>query len=142
MNTNSTKPYLIRSIYEWCMDSGFTPYVSVKANSSLDLPKEYVKNDEIVFNIGNDAVQDLVIANEQISFMARFNGVPKKIEIPIVAVQGIFAKEVNQGMAFSVENETIQQVENPSPDKENTASEGLPIKQVKKSTKPTLRIIK
>lgn len=142
MNTNSTKPYLIRSIYEWCMDSGFTPYVSVKAYSHLDLPKEYVKNDEIVFNIGNDAVQDLVITNEKISFMARFNGVPKKIEVPIIAVQGIFAKEVNQGMAFSVENETMQQVEDPSSDNENTASESLPIKQVKKSTKPTLRIIK
>lgn len=142
MNTNSTKPYLIRSIYEWCMDSGFTPYVSVKAYLHLDLPKEYVKNDEIVFNIGNDAVQDLVITNEKISFMARFNGVPKKIEVPIIAVQGIFAKEVNQGMAFSVENETMQQVEDPLLDKENTASESLPVKQVKKSTKPTLRIIK
>ena len=127
------------------MDSGFTPYISVKAYPHLDLPREYVKNDEIVFNISANAAQNLVIANDQISFMARFDGVSRKIEIPISAVQGIFAKEVNQGMAFSADNE--------NKDKENTKNSELEsiessnqsaieVKKIKKASKPTLRIVK
>ena len=70
MSTNSTKPYLIRSIYDWCIDSSFTPYVSVKTYLDLDIPIEYVNNGEIVFNISAKAVHELIINNDSISFCA------------------------------------------------------------------------
>jgi stringent starvation protein B len=111
MSNNSTKPYLIRSIYDWCIDSGFTPFISVKAYPGLDMPMEYVKNGEIVFNISAKAAYDLIINNDIIYFMARFNGVSRKLEIPISAVIGIFAKEVNQGIAFSIDKEEDNQEE-------------------------------
>ena len=142
MNIQSTKPYLIRSIFEWCVDSGFTPFISVKAYEYLDLPREYVKNGEIVFNIGNNAVQNLIIANDEISFMARFNGVLKRIEIPIAAIQGIFAKEVNQGMTFSAENApTIHELVDDI-DKLPSSNGNLTSRKIKRYNKPTLRIIK
>lgn len=139
MSTQSTKPYLIRSIFEWCIDSGFTPFISVKAYDYLDLPREYVKNGEIVFNISANAVQNLIITNDEISFMARFSGASRKIQIPIIAVQGIFAKEVNKGMAFSPDNDATDQenMENLS-GVSQTDDDPPP----KKSSKPTLRIIK
>lgn len=101
MSINSTKPYLMRSIYDWCIDSGFTPFISVKAYPEMDIPDEYLKDGEIVFNVSQSAVQDLIINNDMVFFVARFNGISRKLEIPISAVKGIFAKEVNQGMAFS-----------------------------------------
>lgn len=109
MSINSTKPYLIRSIYDWCIDSEFTPYVTVRAYPELDIPSEYVKNGEIVFNISAKAVHELIIKNDFICFIARFNGVSRKLEIPLNAVKGIFAKEVNQGIAFSAENKDESQ---------------------------------
>lgn len=111
MSNNSTKPYLIRSIYDWCIDSDFTPFISVKAYPELDMPMEYVKNGEIVFNISAKAAYDLIINNDIIYFMARFNGVSRKLEIPISSVIGIFAKEVNQGIAFSIDKEEDNQEE-------------------------------
>ena len=108
MSNNSTKPYLIRSIYEWCIDSGFTPFVSIKAYPELDVPMEYIKNGEIVFNISANAVHGLIINNESLSFDARFNGISRKLDIPLDAVKGIFAKEVDQGIAFPLKDEEIK----------------------------------
>lgn len=142
MSANSTKPYLIRSIYDWCIDSDFTPYVSVKAYPDLDIPIEYVKNGEIVFNISAKAVHDLIINNDFISFTARFNGVPRKLEIPIVAVKGIFAKEVNQGIAFSSDNKEIGNQGTPDNEQQNSTIQNSLTYQTKKSRKPNLRIIK
>lgn len=101
MKTLSNKPYLIRAIYEWCTDSGFTPYLAVKVDAQTRVPTEYVKNGEIVLNISPSATHRLTIANEGIEFSARFNGVSKEISIPVTAVTGIFAKENGQGLIFS-----------------------------------------
>ena len=100
LKNSSNKPYLIRSIYEWCVDSNFTPYMSVIVFPELDMPEKYFKNDEIIFNISNKAVNNLIIDNEFIYFAARFNGVSKELEIPMVAIKGIFAKETNQEYYF------------------------------------------
>jgi stringent starvation protein B len=70
-----TTPYLIRAIWEWCVDNGFTPYVAVKVDSATRVPMEYVRNGEIVLNISPDATRNLKIGNELIQFSARFNGV-------------------------------------------------------------------
>jgi stringent starvation protein B len=97
-----TKPYLIRALYEWCVDSGHTPYLAVTVNSKTRVPKEFVKNGEIVLNIGAAAVHKLSMGNETVEFAARFNGVSRDISIPMDAIAGIYARETGQGMAFEV----------------------------------------
>jgi len=142
MSINSTKPYLIRSIYDWCIDSDFTPYVSVKAYPHLDIPMEYVKNGEIVFNVSAKAVHDLNINNDSISFVARFNGISRKLEIPLIAVKGIFAKEINQGIAFSSDNNEEENQGRPDNEQQASEIEKSLTYQTKKTCKPNLRIIK
>ena len=98
----STKPYFIRAIYEWCSDCGYTPYLSVRVDERTRVPMEYVKNGEIVLNVSLNATRNLTINNELIQFSARFNGVSREVSIPVDRVQGIFARENGQGMAFPV----------------------------------------
>jgi stringent starvation protein B len=100
----STKPYLIRAIFEWCSDSGMTPYLSVKVDSQTRVPLEYVKNGEIVLNISPDATHRLTIDEHGVQFSARFNGVSRECSIPVGAVTGIFARENNQGLFFTPES--------------------------------------
>lgn len=100
MAEKPTKPYLIRALHEWCSDSGLTPYISVQVNADTRVPAEFVKNGEIVLNVGTEATHRLTIGNERIQFTARFNGVSRECSIPMDAVTGIFAKENGQGMFF------------------------------------------
>ena len=139
MSMNSTKPYLIRSIYDWCLDSGFTPFVSVKATPELNMPQEYVRNGEIIFNISAKAVQGLNINNESITFSARFNGISRDLDIPLDAVKGVFAKEVNQGIAFTTSDDEEAQDKIANEQSNNSTQDSL-ILQTKASSK--LRIIK
>ena len=99
----STKPYLIRAIYEWCCDSGLTPYLSVKVDAQTRVPMEFVKDGEIVLNISEDAAHRLTLGNEAIQFAARFSGVSRECSVPIAAVSGIFARENSQGLFFPPE---------------------------------------
>ena len=103
MAERSTKPYLIRAIHEWCSDSNFTPYLSVKVDANTRVPMEYVKNGEIVLNVSYDATHRLTIGNELIQFTARFNGVSRECSIPVETVLGIFARENGQGLFFPAE---------------------------------------
>jgi stringent starvation protein B len=127
----STKPYLIRAIYEWCADSGLTPYLAVKVDAGTQVPMNYVKNGEIVLNLSVDAVRDLHMGNDEITCGGRFGGVPHDIIVPVSAVIGIFAKETGQGLVFQ-------------------GQESAPISAVGKEappeppqpTKPTLRVVK
>jgi stringent starvation protein B len=100
MPERSTKPYLIRAIHEWCTDSGFTPYLSVKVDENTRVPQEFVKNGEIVLNLSHDATHKLTITNELIQFAARFGGVSRECTVPITTVTGIFARENGQGLFF------------------------------------------
>lgn len=106
----STKPYLMRAIYEWCMDSGFTPYLAVAVNDQCRVPLEFVKDGEIVLNIGSSATPNLTIDNEWISFGARFGGVAREIFVPVGAVIGIYAKENGQGLFFGREEAEVPPV--------------------------------
>ncbi|MGV8803937.1 MAG: ClpXP protease specificity-enhancing factor [Polaromonas sp.] len=101
----STRPYLIRALYEWCTDNGFTPYVAVAVDHTVQVPREYVKNNEIVLNIGFDATSSLTLGNEYIEFKARFGGIAREILVPINHVIAIYARENGQGMAFPLESE-------------------------------------
>ena len=98
----STKPYMLRAIYEWCTDSGFTPYLAVKVDASTTVPMEYVKKGEIVLNISFGATSGLKMDNEAVHFHARFGGVSREIYVPVHNVLAIYANENGQGMAFDV----------------------------------------
>ncbi len=99
-DASSTRPYLLRALHEWCTDSGFTPYVAVLVDETVQVPLEYVKNGEIVLNVGYDATAGMTLGNEFIEFKARFGGVPREIIIPINRVMAIYARENGQGMSF------------------------------------------
>jgi len=99
----STKPYLIRALYEWCTDSGLTPYLTVKVDANTRVPMEHVKNGEIVLNISADATHLLTLGNEMVQFAARFSGSSRECSIPMTAVVGIFARENGQGLVFPPE---------------------------------------
>jgi len=102
----TTKPYLIRAIYEWCADQGFTPYLAVNVDARTRVPRQYVKDGQIVLNVAADATTQLQMGNEEITFQARFNGVAFPVYVPIAAVVAIYARENGQGMAFEA-TETV-----------------------------------
>ncbi|WP_037586597.1 ClpXP protease specificity-enhancing factor [Stenoxybacter acetivorans] len=103
MSKFSTKPYLLRAIYEWCIDSSFTPHIAVWVNEHTQVPMQYVRDNQIILNISPSACQNLVIDNEWINFTARFSGVAHEIWIPVGQVGGIFARENHKGMGFEIE---------------------------------------
>lgn len=102
---SSTRPYLIRALHDWCTDNGFTPYIAVFVDSRVQVPMEYVKNNEIVLNIGFEATTALKLGNELIEFKARFGGSSREIIVPVDHVIAIYARENGQGMAFPVPTE-------------------------------------
>jgi stringent starvation protein B len=133
----STKPYLIRAIFEWCSDSGLTPYLSVKVDGETRVPLEYVKNGEIVLNISPDATHRLTIDEAGVRFSARFNGVSRECAVPLTAVTGIFARENNQGLFFppeaaAAEGETAAAEPTPEPTPPSPAGGGKPKLQIVK----------
>jgi len=102
MSETSTKPYLIRAIYEWCADNGYRPYIAVAVDEHTVVPTEFVRNGEIVLNVSADATQRLRMGNDLIEFEARFNRVARAVSVPIDNVTAIYAAENGHGMAFDV----------------------------------------
>jgi stringent starvation protein B len=98
----STRPYLLRALHDWCTDNGFTPYIAVFVDGTVTVPMEYVKNNEIVLNVGFEATSGLKLGNEFVEFKARFGGSARDIQVPIDHVVAIYARENGQGMAFPV----------------------------------------
>ncbi|AOJ03407.1 MULTISPECIES: ClpXP protease specificity-enhancing factor [Burkholderia] len=103
MQEISTKPYLLRALYEWCTDNGYTPHIAVRVDKSTRVPRQFVRDGEIVLNISFEATSQLQMGNEWIEFTARFSGKAHKIEVPIANVLAIYARENGQGMAFQVD---------------------------------------
>jgi stringent starvation protein B len=132
----STKPYLLRAVYEWCVDNGYTPHISVVVDSRTRVPMEHVRDGEIVLNIGPVAASRLQIGNEVIECTARFSGVAKELVIPVESVAAIYARENGHGMSFRPEkNETAALGE-------EAAAPPDPKGPPKIGRKPTLRRIK
>ena len=104
MQEISTKPYLLRALYEWCTDNGYTPHIAVRVDNSTRVPRQFVRDGEIVLNISFEATSQLQMGNEWIEFNARFSGKSHKIEVPVANVLAIYARENGQGMAFPVES--------------------------------------
>ncbi|MDN0076650.1 ClpXP protease specificity-enhancing factor [Crenobacter sp. SG2303] len=149
--SGSTKPYLIRALYEWCCDNGHTPYVVVWVDEHTDVPREFVKNNEIVLNIGPGATKNLHIDNQWLSFSARFGGVARELWVPVGNVMSIFARETGEGMGFEVEKTeptppvrepvALKPVESgPVPATSGTTPDGDP--PPRPSGRPSLRIVK
>ena len=99
----ATKPYLLRALFEWCVDNGYTPHIAVKVDSRTQVPTEYVKNNEITLNISPTAVHKLQMGNELIEFSARFGGVARQISVPVPNVYALYARETGHGMTFDID---------------------------------------
>ncbi len=103
----SSRPYLIRALYEWIVDNGFTPYMLV--DTSLDMvevPRAFVENGRIILNISPEATHSLVLGNEAVTFNARFSGTAMDVYVPVVSVLAIYARENGQGMMFGEQDDT------------------------------------
>jgi len=99
----STKPYLIRAIYEWCADQGFTPYLAVQVDAATRVPREFVRDGQIVLNVSPTATHQMQMGNDEITFQTRFNGAPYPVSVPVAAVVAIYARENGQGMVFEAD---------------------------------------
>ena len=130
----STKPYLIRALYQWCADSGYTPQLLVAVDGRTRVPPDFVKDGQIVLNISAGATRNLMLDNDWIQFSARFGGVSHEISIPVDRVAAIFARENGQGLHFEpVEaTESADQALSSSPDDAPVPPKG----------KPSLKVVK
>ena len=115
---SSTKPYLIRSIYDWCTDSNFTPYIVAKIISGVKVPDSHIKSKEIVLNLSLESTNKLIFDNDFISFSARFDGKNQDIFLPIESIAGIYSKENGEGLFFEVD-EKISEKETKNIEKKN-----------------------
>ncbi len=95
------RPYLVRAIYQWVLDNGFTPHVLVNAGiEGVQVPPEYVRDGQIVLNLAPSAVKDLYIGDDRVELSARFGGVARPVTFPMAAVLALYARENGQGMVF------------------------------------------
>jgi len=109
----TTKPYLIRAIHDWCVDEGLTPYLAVQVDAQTRVPREFVRDGQIVLNLSTTATHQLTLGNEEISFQTRFNGAVFPVLVPVAAVTAIYARENGQGMAFEVAAAVVEAAETP-----------------------------
>ena len=130
----SNKPYLIRALHQWCTDFGFTPFIAVFVDSRVEVPMEFVKNDEIVLNLSLEACHQLQMENDWIGFQARFGGIPRKIMVPVSHVLAIYARENGQGMSFPFDPSQVRDLHIAD------ASDEGPEKP--KTSRPSLKIVK
>lgn len=129
---NSSRPYLLRALYEWIVDNDCTPHVIVDATlPGVDVPTQYVKDGQIVLNLSPSAVIELQLGDDCVSFNGRFGGRPTDVFIPMVAVMGIYARENGQGMAFEPEEEG-----DPPPE------DGKAPTPLRRPGKPSLKVVK
>ncbi|UCG73126.1 MAG: ClpXP protease specificity-enhancing factor [Chromatiales bacterium] len=105
-STTSQRPYLLRAMHEWMTDNGHTPHVVVDATApGVEVPEQHVSDGKIILNVSYAAVRDLELGNNDISFEARFGGVPQRLFVPINAILGIYARETGRGMIFAAHEE-------------------------------------
>lgn len=144
MTMTSSRPYIVRALYEWILENDCTPYVLVNAMADfVEVPQQFVKNGQIVLNVSPVAVMDLLLTNEAMQFNGRFGGVPMDIFVPMTAVMGIYAKENGQGMIFDLDESNP---EPPTPRKSGPKAVKNPVPAPKEKpdnkNKPGLRVVK
>lgn len=132
----SSRPYLIRAIYDWIVDNNLTPYLLVNAEAAnVTVPEQYIQDGRIILNISTQAVRGLELTNDWVMFSARFGGVSMEVSVPPMAVLAVYAKENGRGMVFSDEDEAIDEEHTPEPpddEPSGPASKG----------RPNLRVVK
>ncbi len=97
----SSRPYLLRALHEWIVDSGCTPRLLVDAEQpGVEVPQSAVKDGRVILNVNPSAVRDLLIDAELVTFVARFGGVSQAVTVPVSAVEAIYARENGRGMMF------------------------------------------
>ena len=140
-----TKPYVLRALYEWCVDNGYTPHLAVKVDARTQVPQEYVRGGEITLNISPTAVHKLQMGNEQVEFSARFSGVARQICVPIGRIQALYARETGHGMTFEIEPDAQASSEPATLPASGEPAAALPAPSEPdrpKGGKPTLRRVK
>ncbi len=125
----SSRPYMVRALYEWIIDNDMTPYLLVDATvAAVQVPHQFIEEGKIVLNISPSATEAMILGNQLIEFSARFSGVEEVVSVPTEAVLAIYARENGQGMLFADENGQGA----PPPDGEPPSP----------SNKPQLRVVK
>jgi stringent starvation protein B len=137
----SSRPYIMRALYEWILDNECTPYVLVNADEpGVEVPQQYVKDGQIVLNISPTAVLDLELGNDAMHFNGRFGGVPVDVFVPMQSVLGIYARENGQGMVFEGDEAPWPE---PSPDAPGPEPSGGGSAGNKSGSKrPALKVVK
>ncbi len=139
MQMTSSRPYLVRAMYQWICDNGLTPYLLVDAMAKdCMVPAEHIQDGKIILNVAPTAVSGVVLGDEAVTFSARFSGKPESIYIPVDAVLAIYARENGQGMMFSEEGNTESAMDNHEPDDNDPE----PTKPKPTGTGPNLRVVK
>lgn len=141
MGGPSQQPYFLRALYEWCVDCNLTPYITVQVDHRTQVPQAYVRDNQIVLNVGPSAVRNIHIDNVWVTFSARFGGISHDIEIPVGNVLAIYAKETGEGMSFE------HLLPNPDQDSGETQTDavktpGEPAPPTPPRGKPRLRVVK
>jgi len=139
---SSTRPYMLRAMYEWCVDNALTPYVVVVVDGSVRVPMEFVQNGEIVLNVSMGATSNLQIGNEYLDFKARFGGVARDISVPVGRITAIYARENGQGMTFPVEASNTASAAAAAKSASAEATPSDPAAEPAKPARPTLTRIK
>jgi len=139
---SSSRPYIVRALYDWIIENECTPYILVNAFADdVEVPQEHVKDGQIILNIAPSAVQSLFIRTEAVDFDGRFAGIPKRVYVPIAAVMGIYAKENGQGMIFDSEA-NLPKPPSPSGVDNSGDKKSADSKPSNPGKKPALRVVK
>jgi stringent starvation protein B len=133
MQMTSSRPYLVRAMYQWIADNGMTPHLLVDVSvDGVQVPNEHVQEGKIILNIAPMAITGLILGDSDITFSARFSGQPMSIFIPVDAVQAVYAKENGQGMMFSEDDGAVSSPEDNDPEPDDPGKPG----------RPSLRVVK
>ncbi len=133
----SSRPYLIRAIYQWISDNGMTPHLLVDVSvDGVQVPAEHVQNGKIILNIAPMAISGLVLGDAEITFSARFSGKPQGLYVPIDAVLAVYAKENGQGMMFSEDDSAMSSTD------DGDGSDPDPDTNPDKPKRPSLHVVK
>lgn len=134
------QPYFLRALYEWCVDSGHTPHISVKVDARCKVPTAYVKDGQIVLNIGPNAARNINIDNEWVAFSARFSGVAQDVHVPVDAVLAIYARETGEGMAF--QQSMLAEALGPAPEDQQAQPQADITPPERPKGRPSLKVVK
>lgn len=137
---NSSRPYLVRALYEWIVDNDCTPHLLVNAEyPGVQVPSGFASDGQIVLNASPSAVRHLHMDNQAVSFEGRFGGVAHSLYIPAAAILAIYARENGQGMVFDMEAPVSAGADERGPDDDGPSGGGEPPRP---SGRPSLKVVK